>query len=493
MRNRKSLHRRSFLRGAGTVAIGLPFLEEMGRGSASAFGEPPARCITLAFGLGMSGGHQLEGFSGPLQPYAPFQDKMSFFTNVDMGQASFGLAHVDGAAVLFCGERQRAQSTSGGASIDQIMRRELHPAGPPTLIGTLAAGMWFREGFAPQPLRCWNPDGSVAALPIKRPTVLFERLFGAVPMPQPSPGLSPGFGVDARRNLSLRRSVLDTVIEEYKFLTGDASYLGQDSKEKIAIHLDRIREVELRLVPAEDDSGDDTGGMMSGTDDGGDTSGDSGIDPPPVDCDAPPVPSDPDLDGVSYELKGETDGAAPVMAYTKFVAAYRALADLYALALQCDLARFGNLMFESAGGHVSFTGSYQALGETLTFPGNYSEHGTFWHGEDYAKARLCSHMFQTQLAYFLTLLDDPGMLEENGKTLLDNTLVVIGTEVGWNHDLSPVFHAIAGGNGNFRPGFYNDRINCVDIYNTALRPYGVDAQIGVASGYSNGDVPGLLV
>ena len=75
--------------------------------------------------------------------------------------------------------------------------------------------------------------------------------------------------------------------------------------------------------------------------------------------------------------------------------------------------------------------------------------------------------------------DDPAHLEENGRTVLDNTTVVIGTEYGWNHDKNNAFHAIAGGGGRFKSGFHTQRrLNCIDVYNAVLTAHGVAANAG---------------
>lgn len=438
----KSLSRRTLLRGAGQVAIALPFLEEMLPRQAHA-AAAPTRCVTLFFGLGLSGENQKEGFSGPLAPFAPSKDKMALFTDVDMRQASGGTAHFEGSPVIFVGEKKRGENSSGGASIDQLMKRALHPNGPPTQVGTLAAGLWFREGCACQPMRCWNPDGSVAERPLKRPTLVFDRLFGSYKPPSNGGGTGMPQDPEVLRQAHIKRSVLDAVVGEYRHYTGDASALGAASKQKLQNHLERIREVERRLLPAEQ--------MIDGVDPD---------DPlaPAARCEPPTKPADPNLDGVSYELKGTTDKGAPAMKHETFASVFRLQAELFALGLRCDLVRFGNLLCESAGGHVKFTGTYQALGGTLKFPGDNSEHASFWHGNDRTAARLCAHMFISHLAFFLGLLDDPDHREANGKSVLDNSVIVIGTEVGWNHDLKPVFHAIAGGGGRFRPGIYGQPI-----------------------------------
>jgi hypothetical protein len=82
------------------------------------------------------------------------------------------------------------------------------------------------------------------------------------------------------------------------------------------------------------------------------------------------------------------------------------------------------------------------------------------------------------VARALAAFDDPLFLEANGKTVLDNTLVVIGTEYGMDHGLSGVFHAVAGGHGHFKPGFYTQQANVIDLYDTLLKPYGVSSGIG---------------
>ena len=44
----------------------------------------------------------------------------------------------------------------------------------------------------------------------------------------------------------LRRSVLDSVVDQYKYFTGSRSPLGTASKSRVKDHLDRIREFEQR-------------------------------------------------------------------------------------------------------------------------------------------------------------------------------------------------------------------------------------------------------
>ena len=65
----KALKRRTFLRGAGTVAIALPFLDAMRTTSLyAAEPEPVARAFNVFFGLGFPTPLQGLGFDGPMEP-----------------------------------------------------------------------------------------------------------------------------------------------------------------------------------------------------------------------------------------------------------------------------------------------------------------------------------------------------------------------------------------------------------------------------------------
>ena len=463
LRNR--LDRRTLLRGAGTIAIGLPFLEEMTR-VRSAYGqtmsEVPTRLVTAFFGLGLDPDWQRD-FDGPLAPYQPFAGKSAFFS-VNMGQGSTGGAHCNTSTVVFVGERQSSVNIAGGGSIDQLVRRAVDPTAT-----SLVSGLWWRRGACDaQAQRVYNPDGTPRP-PIKRPSEVFDRVFGAYVPPAPSD--DPAAEARRREN-RIKRSVLDSVLAEYRSLTQAASPLGAASKQKVEQHLASIREVETRLAPADE--------IIDPSD------------PPVAACPVPEAPEDPPLADYDRFTYG-TGSGAPVLAWQDVQQVFHLHADLYALALRCDLVRYGNLMFESAGGHTNYSGTYTALGESTDFPGT-SQHDSYFHNNQRNHARLYQHFAQTNLAYFLGLLDDPQFAEANGRTVLDNSTVVIGTEYGWNHSKNNVFHAVVGGEGRFNRGFFTDRtMNCIDLYNAILQGHGVTADVGEATRVdSEGDASVLL-
>ncbi|MEM9194196.1 MAG: DUF1552 domain-containing protein [Myxococcota bacterium] len=349
-------------------------------------------------------------------------------------------------------------NVAGGPSIDQLMRRELDPTAP-----VLVSGLWWRRGACDaQANRVYNPDGSPRT-PIKRPSEVFDTVFGSyMPPAGGGDGPDPMEVAEMRRELRIRRSVLDTVLEEYNYLTGNRSYLGARSKEKLDQHLSSIREIETQLAPADDII--DT--------------------PPPMGCSVPTRPSDPNIADYDRFTYG-TGSGAPTIDWQDFQRVYRLHADLWAAALRCDLVRYGNLMFESAGGHTNFGGTYSAMGDTTNFPGN-SQHDSYFHADQANNARLYQHLAMSNIAYFLEQLDDPAFLEANGNTVLDNSCVVIGTEYGKNHSKRNAFHAVAGGGTRFKNGFFTDRtMNCIDLYNAVLQGYGITANIGRATGVSS--------
>jgi hypothetical protein len=464
---RKILSRRTFLHGGSGVLIGLPFLEEMRpRVARAADAAPPMRLITLFFGLGVARDESIKQFKGPLEPYQSLASKMAFFTNLELKQShdfGSGEPHFKVGDVVFVGDPQKKEYEASGPSLEQLVKKHLHPDGVSTLLGSKSVGMWFRTGSVSQYTRHWNHDGSPGERPERRPTRIFDQLFGSIT----GPG-TPGTPEDpaAVKERHLRRSVLDAVIGEYKHYTSEASPLGAESKAKLSVHLDNIRNVEQRLAPVE-----------AGIDDAMEQE---------ANCKIPTGVTDPGKD-VPYDLaQGGSGGSAPIIEHEDFAAAFQLQGELMALALRCDVLRFGSMLFVGSGGHVGLRGTYNALGQSVNFsqdlPGT-SPHDAYFHNNQWDKCRLHAHYCNANLAKALLSFDDPNFLESNGKTVLDNTLVVIGTDYGGGgtstgHIPEGVFHAIAGGNGHFRPGFYDKVYNVIDLYETALKPYGIPTGMG---------------
>lgn len=469
MRYRKVMSRRTLLRGAGTVAIGLPFLDEMRSTSVyAALPEPPARAFNLFFGLGIPKQLQAEGLAGPLSPLAAVADKLAILRGVNLYECDGSENnHFDGSGGCFTGVEPVTVSQAGGPSIDQAVLGAKYPQGPGTLVSTLMMGSFFRRKLEndlslTRFVHCWKEDGSAVDVPIETPADVFERIFGGA-----SGGEDPG---DLKAQ-HYERSVLDSVLEQYQHYTGPASPLGASSRSKVSDHLDKVRELEKKLFPDE------------------------------LACQTPPGPGDlPLLHG--QDVDG--GGGGPVIQLEEWVPYWQTMCDLYAMAVQCDVTRFGMVMFQSAGERLHLQGPWNYQGQNVTFDdmgdpiGNGGSH-EFWHtfnaGADNTQMRWHIHFLLTQLVYFLQQLDDPDYADENGQTILDNALITMGTELGNGnpHDLESVFHVVSGVNGRIRTGeIFDLDVSCTDLYTTLLAAMDIDRVLGTPGAHS-GLVSQILV
>jgi hypothetical protein len=452
------ISRRTMLKGLGTVAIGLPFLEEMIVASAVTTPETvPIRAFNVFFGLGIPAPLQTEGFSGVLEPLESVSDKLLIMRNVDQVRCDLpGInAHYDGSAGAFTAEPPNGTARAGGPSIDQVIRRTLYANGLPAgMVPTLIGGTFFRRNDRlSRYIQSFNEDGTPAAAMQEKPRDLFERVFGAVPMADP-------------QRQRQRRSVLDSVLDQYKFYTGNNSPLGAASKARVADHLDRIREYEQRTFEMEARL-----------------------------AQAPPPPPDSKL---IHGSEADPGGEGIDITLEELVEGWRLMADLYAVAIQCDRVRFGSLTFLAAGERIRLTGDYEYNGKKifqfndsaqLKASGAMGCSHEWWHQFNESKSnealRAHAHMKMREVAYFLKLLDGPDAVEANGRTILENSLITISTESGdgrhndSKRELSGVFHAITSANGRFKTGQFIDLgAEGLDVYNSMLEGMGVSRRMG---------------
>jgi hypothetical protein len=464
MKHRR-ISRRTMLRGVGTVAIGLPLLDEMVVSTAVSAPKPevPIRAFNVFFGLGIPAPLQKEGFDGVLEPLKPLRDKLLILRGVDHVRCDrSGMnAHYDGATGAFTAEPPDGEAKAGGPSIDQLIRKAHYPSGMPKgIVPTLVGGTFFRRSRVGRYVHSYNEDGTVAAAMQETPRDLFERVFGAI---GPS-----GDETDLQRR-RLKRSVLDSVVGQYKLYTGGGSPLGKTSRRRVADHLERIREYEQRAFSSK-------------------TRDSKGPQPPPPSQLAHGGEADPGGEGIDITLE-------------KLTTEWRLMADLYALAIQMDRVRFGSITFLAAGERIRLKGDYEYGGRTVfkfddagqrkTSGANACSH-EWWHDFDENKRneqlRAHAHMKMREVAYFLQRLASRECVEPNGKTILENSLFTISTESGdgrhndVKRELSGIFHAITSANGRFKSGKILDvAAEGIDLYNTMLGALDVSSRLGPAN------------
>lgn len=461
----KRLSRRTILKGVGAVGIGLPLLEEMMVSSAVAspnvapiVADVPVRAFNVFFGLGIPSPLQKEGFDGVLEPLKPLGDKLLIMRNVDQVRCDeSGInAHFDGASGAFTAEPPKGEAKSGGPSIDQVIRNTHYPNGLPNgIVPTLAAGTYFRRSRMCRYVHSFKNDGTVAARMQERPRDLFDRVFGSISVVDP----------DSRKQ-RLRRSVLDSVVDQYKLYTGKNSPLGSASRVRVREHLERIREFERRAYQMKHDNKGPKGPVL-----------------PPRSELAHGTQADPSGQGIDMPLNDLTTE-------------WRLMADLFALAVELDRVRIGSLTFLAAGERLRVTGDYVYDqkkvfefddAKQLKASGDKGCSHEWWHKFNEKKKnealRAHAHMKMREVAYFLKRLDDSK--EANGKSILENSLVTISTESGdgrhndVKRELSGVFHAITGANGRFKTGEIMDvGEEGIDVYNTMLTAMGATTKLG---------------
>src|SRR6266446_6201437 len=256
---RKSIPRRTFLRGTGAV-LALPVLDAM----TPAFAAETARPIRMAFMQVPNGIMNLKNEFAPkaegplgemtriLEPLSDHKDRLVVMSGLDSQQAAglnfeVGGDHPRACTAWLTGTH--AKMTSGadlhaGISVDEIAAREF---GKYTQLASLEVGLESPEvvgacesayGCAYYNTIAWRNETS--PLPMEnRPRAIFERLFGE------------GGTTDPEVRLALRhedRSILDAINADVRRMRAK---LGGTDRGKIDQYLEAVRDVERRMQLAE--------------------------------------------------------------------------------------------------------------------------------------------------------------------------------------------------------------------------------------------------
>ena len=243
----KSISRRAVLRGAGGIAVTLPFLEIMHRPPAHAgAGGAPKRLIMLTTPNGTIADRWFPDtsqvgmatkditLSPILEPLEPYKDEVNILLGVDNKVTRGG--HNHGMVSLHTGRRPlRAgddRLTSDGVSVDQHIASRL-AADPKTRTPFSSLVLSTRSKTDPHEL-----FGTAYAAP----KVFVPRMKGAKDMFETIFGVREAKAAELRR---MRRSILDEAAVDLGHLQ---RRLGAGDKARLDLHLTSIREVERRLA-----------------------------------------------------------------------------------------------------------------------------------------------------------------------------------------------------------------------------------------------------
>ena len=251
---KRSLQRRTFLRGMGT-AVALPLLDAMVP-SLTALAQTPAR-PRMRFGAvfipngaimeqwtpaGEGLGLQLTSTLASLDPY---RNSAVVVTNLTRA-ATQGGDHAVSAAGWLTGaaaKRTEAEDIRAGITIDQVVAAEIGQDTPfPSLelatedfTGYIGA---CTTGFSCAYANTISWSSPTTPLPMEiNPRALFERLFG-----------EPGTPAERAARLRRDRSILDFVTAETQTLTRG---LGPQDRVRLEQYLTNIREIERRIQQTE--------------------------------------------------------------------------------------------------------------------------------------------------------------------------------------------------------------------------------------------------
>lgn len=400
------LSRRGLLKGALAGTATIPLLDAHRARGQSEEGAPPARMIVFATPNGTRNDlfwptQNGDGMTFPqlTAPLANHQDKLLFLDGIRhcsavVGDNGFagglnGSEHARGtgglltARPLGTGTFQSFMATSGWGSGISIDQHLANTLDPPTPFKSLELGVHVRDSQVRGRISYRDADQPIP--PREDPADVFSALFS-----------SSGEAGDPEiaRLHAERRSVFDLNIREIESLR---TRLGAEDRIKLDAHLDSIRNIEDRLSVSAEGGGTNLTG-----------------------CNIPPAPGDIDL--VDDATQPETG---------------RLQMDLAAAALACDQTRIITLQW-----------NYAESEHLFPFLGLSRSHHNIshdWQGttgfEEYGQIHV---WFAEQLAYLLDTLDS---YPEGDGTLLDNTVVFWGSEIGESvqHDLTRMPYMLAGG------------------------------------------------
>jgi hypothetical protein len=252
---KNAINRRAFLRGAGTVAIGLPFLEGLPERSAWAASSPPVFTFYVIGSCGVVGKSFFPDATGALTtaglngltdravtPLANHAANLIFLKNVSWPQNVQSCGHAEGLCQSLTAIPPGSTGNgaySGGISADMVISQAVNPAGTDPIClysavkpAYIADRISFRGGGAGQ-VRAGDQN----------PYLLYSKLMGLTSTS--STGTTTTDPVAAEL-AATRKSVNDLVRAELNSLMNNSA-LSTDDKNRLQLHFQSIREVEVTM------------------------------------------------------------------------------------------------------------------------------------------------------------------------------------------------------------------------------------------------------
>lgn len=495
MIRKPALSRRAFLRGAGGVVVGLPFLDAMLPGIASAQTSAPKRFV-VAFNGSTVGPtvNSVPSATGALpttmplswKALEPIRQHVTLVSGLEIPvyNPSLGQAYIPGGShggqhgftrgPILCGMGSR-----DSMQIAQACKTSMH-AGNQTCdqyaADYLAGATRFRSlalkvQAVPYNGNPTSNNGSMSArrqngvvsavLPQVSPLDIYNALFTGV-TPAPTMPTNPTNPTPAPSQALLRKkSVLDLVLEDRQRLEAK---LGGEDRARLSLHFDEIRGMEQRLSSQLQPA--DAGTTM--------------MPPPAMGCTAPPKPmADPAINSLNFGGWSNETWRGEVQA------------DLIAHAIACDLTRVVSWMIthdqcwlnstQTTGINSSYTnptptGLNDIHADSHNAPGTKCAANNNWHATLWGR-----------------LVNNLATRSDANGTLLSNTLLALVSAEGGNaHSRSNFTIALAGLPSKIYNGVHvaSGGLHPARVMISSLEALGVpmNGTLGEVSGV----IPGLL-
>jgi hypothetical protein len=398
--------RRTMLRGAGGVAIGLPFLEAMllpGTSHAATiaplrlvvFYSPGGTLINNWRPTGTETNYTLNSMMAPLNPY---KDRLLFLDglNLDITKIGVGHPHSRGMAGVLTGTKllpgtfETGMGLAGfadGPSVDQVIASRIST-------GLKFQSLEFSSG--------WSISGRSAGevsfaadqityqasnkpIPPQINTIsAFKRIFGDAPAG--GGGATPPPATNTRV-----KSILDAVLGQY---TAVSAKLSAADKIKLSDHMEQIRQMEtsLTVTPVTPSSA----------------------------CVVPPMPTTSGGSGTN----GMQSGSGIVVSATDVPDKGKIMTDLMVASLACNTTRVSTMQW--ADSEAKFLLNFPPLG----LP---EHHHAYQHEKGFQPDAL-NKIYNWYASNFAYLLKQMDAVKEGDVSLLDNSLVFWVTEISSPED-----------------------------------------------------------
>ncbi|MEA3208826.1 MAG: hypothetical protein QOE70_1883 [Chthoniobacter sp.] len=370
------LSRRSFLRGVG-VSLALPMLDAMWpRQLRAAQAAAPKRLVAVCTSLGIYGPALFPKETGrdyTLTPYLEMlkehRNDVTVFSGLSHPEQNGADGHSSEMTWLTAARHPGLGGFRNTISLDQFVAEKIgvETRFPSLTLGTNNVSQSYTRSGVMIPAET-------------KPSTMFMKLFVEG---------TPDEVQRQRKKLSEGRSIMDTVNEEAKRF---GARVGAADREKLDEYFTSVREMEQRLVKAED-----------------------WVQKPKPKIDA----------------KAPTD----IAEQNDIVGRMQLLFELVPLALQTDSTRLITILV-------------QGRGDVPPVPGvSIDHHNLSHHGQDPEKIRQLELVETAEMGAFAKLLGALKQKTEGGTPLLDNTMVLLGSNLGNanSHDWTNLPILLAGG------------------------------------------------